>query len=108
MNNPQSPTATSQPACELCGSSRQLGYAGIMHVYLAPHWICAIFIPAGLGLGIFLDTWYLVLAVAGLIWPLANADFRMLLFPVVLIGKLSGKLVNCPRCEPGANIFRRE
>jgi len=106
-NQPGPNPAASSVVCELCAGNRQLAFRGIMRVYLAPHWLCAIFVVAGASLALSIDPWYLTLAAAGLVWPLANADLRMILFPVVMLGKAMGKQVNCPRCEPGARIFRR-
>lgn len=77
-----------------------------MHVYLFPSKISLSLIVLGAVLGLILSKYWLILTAAGCIIPLANADFRLYLYPFVALGKLSGKEVNCPKCATSGTIFK--
>jgi len=92
--------------CALCGGTKVLDQAGIMKVYLFPAKFALSLMAAGCVLGVIYSAWWLVLAVLGFAVPLANADLRLTLYPVVSVASLCGKKVNCPNCADGS-VFSR-
>lgn len=92
--------------CKFCKGKTCLSQLEIMHVYLFPSKISLSLIILGALLGLLFSRYCLILAAAGCIIPLANADFRMYLYPFVALGKLFGKEVNCPKCATSGTIFK--
>ena len=52
------------------------------------------------------SSYFYLMFVFGLIFPLVQADLRMYLYPVAVIAKLAGKKLNCPKCNPIGTMFR--
>lgn len=77
-----------------------------MRVYLLPNKISLSLIVIACILGLSISKYWLILAAAGSIIPLVNADFRLYLYPFVSICKLLGREVNCPRCAISGTIFK--
>ena len=77
-----------------------------MKVYLFPAKLALLAMAAGCALALVYSPWWLALAVLGYALPLANADLRLALYPVVAVAALCGKKVNCPNCADGS-IFSR-
>ena len=94
--------------CPRCGGAGRLTPAGVARVYLLPHPLCAATVVVGVILGLIHSPYGYLLAAAGFLWPLVNADLRLLLFPVVLVARLAGVGVTCPDCGPGGIFAGRE
>ena len=92
--------------CALCGGTKVLDQAGIMKVYLFPGKLALLVMAAGCALAMMFSAWWLALAALGAVLPLANADLRLTLYPVVAVASLCGKKVNCPNCADGS-VFSR-
>lgn len=92
-------------SCRVCKGTKILTQKGIAVIYLLPNKTALLLIALGL-LGWPFYSYAIVLAVAGYLLPIINADMRLLLYPYVAISKLCGRTVNCPECEPSAGIFR--
>jgi hypothetical protein len=92
--------------CKFCNGKTRLTQHGIMQVYLFPRKISLSLIVLGAVLGLSISKYWLTLSAAGCITPLANADFRLYLYPFVALGKLLGKEVNCPKCATSGTIFK--
>lgn len=99
-------TIRTSQECALCGGAEALTQQGVAKVYLLAHPICVALMVAGLVLAAVHSPWWLVLAGAGFLWPLMNADLRLLLYPYVALGTALGRTPVCPRCRPGSAIFR--
>ena len=84
--------------CKYCKGTKWLDQKGIMAVYLLPCWYAAGMIISGIIMGVFLSQSWFLLAGAGLILPLVNADLRLIFYPVVAIAAVFGKRPNCPKC----------
>ena len=91
--------------CPACNGRKILTQKGIAVVYLLPNKTALALIALGLA-GWPFYSYAVVLAVAGYLLPLVNADMRLLLYPYVAFSKFCGRSVNCPKCEPSAGIFR--
>jgi hypothetical protein len=50
--------------------------------------------------------YFYLLFAFGFILPLAQADLRMYLYPVAAIAKLTGRKLNCPKCNSKGTMFR--
>ena len=92
--------------CKFCNGKTCLSQFGIMQVYLLPAKFSLSMIVLGAISGLLFSKYWLTLAAAGCIIPLANADFRLYLYPFVALGKLIGKEVNCPECSTSGTIFK--
>ena len=99
-------TENSELNCKTCQDKTVLTQWGIIQVYLLPAKISLLLIIVGIILSPIFSVYWLFLSLVGVIIPLANADLRMLLYPYVAISKLFGREVNCPKCQPGASIFK--
>jgi hypothetical protein len=77
-----------------------------MRVYLFPGKISLSFIVLGAVLSLFISRYWVILSAAACFIPLANADFRLYLYPFAAIGKMLGKEVNCPKCATSGTIFK--
>ncbi len=97
---------TAELNCKFCNGKTRLTQHGIMQVYLFPRKISLSLIVLGTVLSLLISKYWLILAAAGFVIPLANADFRLYLYPFVALGKLLGKEVNCPKCATSGTIFR--
>lgn len=92
--------------CNLCHGTGTLTYWGIFVIYLMAAKIPLLIILVALvGVITYSSYFYLMLGL-GLVLPLAQADFRMYLYPVAVIAKLAGKKLNCPRCNSQGGMFR--
>lgn len=95
--------------CRFCTGRTTLTQGGIFRVYLRPHIVPAIIVVAGIALSIiFANKLWLLLSALGLFIPLARADMRLYLYPVVAIAKLFGASIGCPDCHPTGKIFVRK
>ncbi|MEI6422315.1 MAG: hypothetical protein WCP55_08855 [Lentisphaerota bacterium] len=94
-----------EPVCYFCNGKTCLSQFGIMRVYLFPNKISLSLILLGAVLGMLISKYWLILAASACIIPLANADFRLYLYPFAALGNLFGKKVNCPKCAMSGTIF---
>jgi len=93
--------------CKLCNGTNCLTQKGIVMAYLLPCRAALVLMTLGLALGLTYSPGWLLLAAAGYMLPLVNADLRLLLYPFVAAACLTGKKANCPKCEPTGGVFRR-
>lgn len=95
--------------CTFCQDTRCLDLPGIVTVFLRPR-LVFLLLALFTAVGAYFFTPYLYLPAAVLfLLPLALADLRLYLFlPVVLAFLLFRKKVNCPKCNPGGTLFRKE
>lgn len=84
--------------CIYCGGRKHLTPKGVVLLYLKPHWLTALLLLISLGCAVFYSGYFYFLSLLILAVPLANADFRLYLFPFVFIGTLCGLRPKCPRC----------
>jgi hypothetical protein len=92
--------------CNFCKGQTTLTQLGIMRVYLFPSKFTLSLIVLGIAMSLFISKYWLILSAAACFIPLANADFRIYLYPFAAIGKLSGKEINCPNCATSGTIFK--
>lgn len=95
--------------CALCGGTKRLSQVGIFKVYLLPMpgLMGAFLIAVGLVGAVVYSRYFLVFCGLGAVIPLANADLRLYLYPIVAIAGLAGAKINCPKCG-GSFIFSRD
>jgi hypothetical protein len=93
--------------CKLCGNSGELSFWGILQTYFFPHKFSILIMLIGLASIVKIGIYGLLITGAGFLLPVVGADFRMLIFPVAVFGKLLGKSLVCPKCEPTGKIFKR-
>ena len=103
MNN----TRQNTPKCNLCNDTGSLTQKGILKIYLLTAKFPIILMLAGIIGGVCFSKYMFIVAVFGLIYPLAMADLRIYLYPVASIAHCLGKKLNCPKCEPGCSMFRK-
>jgi len=95
-----------QKECKLCGGSECLTQWGIFVIYLMAAKIPVLIIIVSLIGAFAYSPYFYALFVLGLIIPLAQADFRMYLYPVAAVAQLSGKKLNCPKCNSKGTMFK--
>ena len=96
----------SKKECKLCGGTECLTYRGIFIVYLMAAKIPLIIMIISLIAALAYSPYFLILFFIVFILPLAQADFRMYLYPVAMILKLAGRKLNCPKCNSKGAMFR--
>ena len=84
--------------CKYCKGTKCLNQKGIIRIYLLPWWYAAGMIISGVIMGSFLSQYWFLLAFIGFSLPIANADLRLILYPVVAISAFLGKTIKCPKC----------
>ena len=93
--------------CSLCHGTGCLTQWGIFVIYLMAAKVPLLIIIVSLIGAIAYSSYFYLLFAFGLILPLAQADFRMYLYPIALISKLAGKKMNCPKCNSQGGMFRQ-
>ena len=96
-----------KPRCNLCNGTKCLTQKGILRVYLLPAKFAVLLMIVGIVGGLFFSKYMFILSIAGLLYPLVNADFRFYLYPVTSLAHIMGKKLNCPKCEPHCSVFRK-
>ena len=92
--------------CVLCHNTQCLTQWGIFIIYFtAAKTALLIMLVSLLGALIYSHYFYILFGF-GFILPLAQADFRLYLYPVAAIAKAAGKKLNCPKCNPKGTMFR--
>jgi hypothetical protein len=93
--------------CNLCHGTECLTQWGIFMVYLMAAKIPVLMIIISLIGVIAYSSYFLILFFLGMVIPLVQADFRMYLYPVAAISKLTGRKLNCPKCNSQGGMFRQ-
>lgn len=92
--------------CPFCYGTGVLGHKGIMRVYLLPNKMALIILATSILLAIsFWDWRWLFGFVIAWIYTLANADFRLTLFPYIFICWMLGEIPACPECGKAGGLF---
>ena len=95
--------------CTFCQDTRCLDLPGIVKIFLRPRLVFLVLAIITASAAYFSTPYLYLLAAVIFLLPLARADLRLYLFlPVTLAFLLFRKKVNCPKCNPGGTLFRKD
>ncbi|MDD5697751.1 MAG: hypothetical protein PHH77_03965 [Victivallaceae bacterium] len=107
MRNRRTSYAENGKKCRLCPNTGSLTYRGLFGVYLWTAKTPVAVMLIGLIGAVACSPYFYLLFIIGLVLPLAQADFRLYLYPVAVIAKLAGKKLNCPECSSGGTMYQK-